>query len=48
MATALRGEFKVSNDGAASFGEAGSEFEVGSTAETVRRMVEYLYTGDYD
>lgn len=29
IAAALRGEFMVSNDGAASFGEAGSEFEVG-------------------
>lgn len=31
IAAALKGEFKVSNDGAASFGKAGSEFEVGSS-----------------
>lgn len=29
IATALKGEFKVSNDGAARFGEVGSEFQVG-------------------
>lgn len=29
IATALKGEFKVSNDGATSFGETGSEFGVG-------------------
>lgn len=31
IATALKGEFKVSNDGGASFGETGSEFGVGGT-----------------
>lgn len=29
IAAALKGEFKVSNDGAAGFGETGSEFGVG-------------------
>lgn len=29
IATALKGEFQVSNDGAASFGETGSEVGVG-------------------
>lgn len=30
IATALKGDFKVSNDGTVSFSEAGPEFEVGS------------------
>ncbi|KAL9489693.1 LOW QUALITY PROTEIN: hypothetical protein ACSS6W_001970 [Trichoderma asperelloides] len=57
IATALKGDFKVSNGGTANFSEADDESEEAQSsvinielfdAETVRRMVEYLYTGDYD